>query len=55
MLLWHRKTILLKGENVTLDGFTDVRDRSLPALTLRNAARKTRALRHPEAISTGDK
>ncbi len=53
MLLWYRKTVLLKGENVALDGFPDVLDGSLPALALRNAARKTRALCHPEAIFTG--
>jgi hypothetical protein len=53
MLLWHRKTIVLEGENVPLNCFADVRDGSLAAVALRNAAWKTRALGNPKAVLTG--
>lgn len=53
MLLWHRKTVFLEGEDVALDRLADVRDGSLAGLPLRNAPWKAWALRHPKAIFTG--
>ena len=40
---WHRETIVLKGKDVTLNCLADVGDGRLSALTLRHAARQTRA------------
>ena len=53
MLLWHRKAVVLKCEHIASDRLTDVHDGRLPALALRHAAGKTRALGHPEAVFTG--
>ena len=50
MFFGDGKSVILKGEHVGLDGFTDVGHRLLPALALRNTARKTRALSHPKTV-----
>ena len=53
MLLRHRQTVIAQGEHVTLDGFADVRDGGLAALTLGNAAGQTRTFSHPESVLAG--
>ncbi len=49
----HWKTVVLKGQNITVDCFTDIHDGGFPALALRNAAWKTWAFRHPKAVLPG--
>jgi len=50
MLRWHRETIVLKGEDITVDRLTDVCDRGFPGFALGYAAGKARALRHPKTV-----
>ncbi len=50
MLLWQRQAVVLKGENIALDGLSDVGNGDLSALALGYTTRKARALGHPEAV-----
>ena len=45
--------IILEGKDVALDCLTDIADRDLAALALRNATRQAGAFRNPEAILAG--
>lgn len=50
MLLGNRQLIVLKREDVAFDRLADILDGLLPALALRNASRKTRALGDPKTV-----
>lgn len=52
MFLWNCQIVVLKRENVSLDRLADIHDGLLPALTLRNTARKAWTLRHPKTVFT---
>jgi hypothetical protein len=49
-ILRHLDAIILERKDVALNGLTDVADRGLAGLSLRNATRQAGAFRNPEAI-----
>ena len=53
MLRWHRESIILKREDVALDGFADVLDPGFACVALRDAAWKAGALGNPEPVLAG--